>query len=80
MMTWVALAVAAYSLYELFSSENGAELSMSLVRLVVSIILITAVRNQSEMMISAAVLLNAVVVLASMVILRKEVQLKNDDR
>jgi hypothetical protein len=80
MMIWVALAMAAYSLYELFSSENGAELGLSLVRLAVSIVLITAVRSQSEVMISAAVLLNAVAVLAAMVILRKEVQLKNDQR
>ena len=79
MITWPALGIAVYSLYQLFSSENGAELAFSLVRTAVAIVIITAVKSQNHLVISAAVLLNVAAVLAAMAILRKEVQLKNDE-
>lgn len=78
-MIWLASAVAAYSFYTLFTSQNGRDLALSLVRAAVAMILMMAVHTQSEMIISAAVAMNVAVALVAMVILRKEVQLKNDE-
>ena len=79
-MIWLALVIAGYSLYSMFSSDSGVELALSLVRIAVSVVLLLAVRLESELMISAAVLLNAATILVGMMILRKEVQVVRDER
>jgi len=80
MMLALALIIAAYAFYGLFSAENGAELALALVRVAIAAFGVIALTGHGGVMISAALFVNVAAVLVAMAILRKEVQLpeKND--
>ena len=80
MMIACALAFCAYSLFGLFTAENGLTLAVSSVRLGLVMMAIVSFRYPSGVLISGALLLFSAVVLGAMVVMRKEVQLKDDQR
>ena len=80
MMMVLALLICAYSLYSLFTSENGLMLASSSFRLALVMMAIASLRFHGGLLVSGALFLFAAVTLGAMIVMRKEVQLKNDQR
>ena len=74
----LGFVVLVFSLYKLFLSNDAMELGVTLLRVVISILGITAILFSESIVLNSAVLLFALLAILILAITRNEVQIKND--
>lgn len=70
--------VLMFSLYQFFISDDALTLSLSLLRVFLSVLGLIALRFDEEVMLTASVLMYALISLLLLAMVRSEVQFKND--
>ena len=74
----IGLPILAFSLYSFFIANDALRLGMGLLRVILSVLGLIALRFDQDSVLTAAVLMYAMVSLLLLAMTRSEVQQKND--